>query len=388
MQTVNISRISEEEFLHLRTEWNSLLERSVTNEVFLSWEWIYSWWETFTSENKELFILVGKNDSEELVGIAPFYLESTRYMGLTKKKILRLCSSQETYPDHLDIICDEVHAEIYTEAIMSFFAANKTEWDEVVLEGLKKDSNIRKYLSQRKYHVHDFIIKFLPESECPYLTINQCFEDYFKSFSGKTRNTLLRKRKKLLVNDNVKFGVVSSKKDNPENYMKELFSLHTGRAKRKGLKTVFTGEKIYSFHKNFVTRSSGSNNAVIFFLAKESTFLVLFYCMKYNNKYYYYQAGISEEGELKSAGTILMLLSIEKAFSEGCSEFDFLRGDEQYKYFWAKDSRQNYSLTIQKNNFQNRMANRLSYNLLTPGKKRIKYLAEKLKQSNLFSKRS
>ena len=387
MQTVTISRISEEDFLHLRTEWNSLLERSVTNEVFLSWEWIYSWWETFTSENKELFILVGKNDLQELVGIAPFYLESKRYMGLTKKKILRLCSSQETDPDHLDIICDKEHAKIYVEAIMSFFEANKTEWDEVVLEGLKQDSNIRRYVSQEGYHLHDFIIKSLPESACPYLTINQCFEDYFKSFSGKTRNTLLRKRKKLLVNDNAKFGVITSQKDNPENYMKELFSLHNERAKRKGVKTAFTGERIYSFHKNFVTRSLGSNNAVIFFLSKESTFLVLFYCMKYNNKYYYYQAGISEDGELKSAGTILMLLSIEKAFNEGCSEFDFLRGDEQYKYFWSKDSRQNYSLTIQKNTFQNRMANHLSYNLLTPGKKRIKYLANKLKQRSIFSKR-
>jgi len=161
--------------------------------------------------------------------------------------------------------------------------------------------------------------------------------------------------------------------------MKELFSLHSSRAKRKGLKTTFTGERIYSFHNNFMTRSLGSNNAVIFFLAKDSTFLVLFYCMKYNNKYYYYQTGISEEGELKSAGTILMLLIIEKAFNEGCTEFDFLRGDEQYKYFWTKDSRQNYSLAIKKNSFQNRIANHLSYYLVRPGKKTIKNLAGRLK---------
>ena len=35
-----------ESFFQLREEWTRLLKRSITNSFFLSWEWLYSWWQT------------------------------------------------------------------------------------------------------------------------------------------------------------------------------------------------------------------------------------------------------------------------------------------------------------------------------------------------------
>ena len=90
-------------------------------------------------------------------------------------------------------------------------------------------------------------------------------------------------------------------------------------------------------------------------LQKEYDPLALYYCFKHNQKYYYYQAGLSYEGEKKSAGTVLFSLIIENAFKERYKEFDFLRGSEEYKFYWTKDYRKDYSITIRKDDFMNRI---------------------------------
>lgn len=148
--------------------------------------------------------------------------------------------------------------------------------------------------------------------------------------------------------------------EEPEEYIKVLFDLHEERAQRKRIKTTFCGDYIYSFHNKVINYLLRDGKIVLSFLHKESIPLVSYYCIKHNNKYYYYQAGLSYEGEKKSAGSVLFSLVIENAFREGCNEFDFLRGSEDYKFFWTKNYRKNYSIIVRKNNFTNRIAHHLS----------------------------
>ena len=86
MMNLSIGRLSEKEFLDVKHEWNSLLEKSVTNEVFLLWEWIYSWWEVFKDSSRELYLLRGKNSMGETIGIAPFYLQKANLIWNPQEK--------------------------------------------------------------------------------------------------------------------------------------------------------------------------------------------------------------------------------------------------------------------------------------------------------------
>ena len=43
-----IERVSTEPgFNVLRQEWNSVLQQSAGNTIFLTWEWIASWWAAY-----------------------------------------------------------------------------------------------------------------------------------------------------------------------------------------------------------------------------------------------------------------------------------------------------------------------------------------------------
>jgi CelD/BcsL family acetyltransferase involved in cellulose biosynthesis len=54
---------------------------------------------------------------------------------------------------------------------------------------------------------------------------------------------------------------------------------------------------------------------------------------------YFYNAGIEPDARELSPGALLSALSVRAALEAGCRRFDYLRGDEPYKYEWgAKDS--------------------------------------------------
>lgn len=376
VKSLFIKRISEKDFAFLREQWNELLSRSVTNEFFLSWEWMFSWWNTFKNEKKELLIVCGYNTQEQLLGIAPFYIEKKRYFGV-RRNTVKFCSSSETAPDHLDILCDRRVEHLFPKLVFDYLQTHEMEWDEITLEGVHENSCIKNYLLKHQNGLLKLLIECNADSRCPYLSIDKTFEDFLGSFSGKTRNTLLRKKKNLLEKENWKCCILDSQSDNLQHYLKTLFLLHAERAKRKNYPTAFRGDKVYRFHESLMGYLLNENKIIIAFLLKESVCQAFYYCIKYKNKYYYYQTGLSAHGEEKSAGTVLLSLMIEKAFSERCSEFDFLRGDEKYKYFWANNTRFNFSLFIKKNNISNRAAHYLSHRVIKPSKKLIKNVYSK-----------
>jgi len=86
LQTITVERIAEEDFVGMKDKWNELLEGSSTNDVFLTWEWMFSWWNTFKDDGKKLHILVGKDSQGRFIGIAPWYVERRNYLFGSKSR--------------------------------------------------------------------------------------------------------------------------------------------------------------------------------------------------------------------------------------------------------------------------------------------------------------
>jgi hypothetical protein len=68
------------DFDSLALSWNRLLDTSITNVPFLRHEYLHSWWETLGGgewESGELFIGVGRDEKDEVVGLAPCFYRGT-----------------------------------------------------------------------------------------------------------------------------------------------------------------------------------------------------------------------------------------------------------------------------------------------------------------------
>ena len=191
---------------------------------------------------------------------------------------------------------------------MNYLIQRNKDWDLIKLEGVHENAMIKKYLTSDHPKKNGVLMTSVPSTRCPYLVIDKTFEGYLKSFSAKKRQTLLRKRKILMNREKAVLKTVHSDEE-PEKHIQALFALHDERARRKGIKTTFFGEDVYKFHNKAIRYLLKDGKVMLAFLYKEMNPLVSYYCIKYNQKYYYYQAGLSQEGEKKSAGTVLFSLS-------------------------------------------------------------------------------
>ena len=88
-------------FCSLRDQWNRCLASSGQNTIFLTWEWLFTWWETY-GKSDQLRILICSDETGHIVGIAPFYTTSERVFGFPLRT-LRLLGSNEACSEYLDI---------------------------------------------------------------------------------------------------------------------------------------------------------------------------------------------------------------------------------------------------------------------------------------------
>src|SRR5262245_65719792 len=77
------------DFARLRSEWNDLLSRSSADTIFLTWEWLSSWWECYAGPNDALHIVTVRENTGELIGIFPFYRQVRPWLPLSPIRTLR-----------------------------------------------------------------------------------------------------------------------------------------------------------------------------------------------------------------------------------------------------------------------------------------------------------
>ena len=144
-----------------RGAWNKLLQKSETRSVFLTWQWLSSWWECF-SDGATLFTFAVER-SGELVGIAPLMVRRTE--GARFVEFLGMGSS-----DYCDVIAsDDDKAEV-VRAVWDALLKRRDRWDRVRLRYLPSHSSTARHLSaltllagwERRSEV---------ESSCPALSI-------------------------------------------------------------------------------------------------------------------------------------------------------------------------------------------------------------------------
>ena len=65
-------------FYELKNEWNDLLSNSSSDSIFLTWEWVSTWWKYFHSNSAPWIITARHPDTNQLLGIAPLVIKSIR----------------------------------------------------------------------------------------------------------------------------------------------------------------------------------------------------------------------------------------------------------------------------------------------------------------------
>lgn len=345
-ESVNLTYIDrDEDFSALRDSWNALLTRSSISNIFLTWEWLYTWWQHFNADRQLAIMLI--KDHDHLVGIAPFFREKTLIKGFLPISSLRWLGTGDVGSDYLNIIIEHGYEEAVTNLVCNEISDNSENWDLLWLSDLPEDSECYATFLAHFTKSADFTCYPANDRYCPYIDLSKhSWDSYFESLSANMRSNL-RRRNKQVFNNQYNAEIVLCKNIADVSYfLDEIFALHLQRWEPQGGSDGFCGQELRNFHQEVAERFFYNDWLRLYLLKINGQAVAGIYGMEFDKTFSFYQSGFSPEWEKLSVGKVLMGHTIKDAISRGMSTYDFLHGRENYKFSWANSLRRTCTLMI------------------------------------------
>ena len=316
-------------------EWRELYQRIGCQNAFLSVEWMASWWRHWGGRHR-LFVVTVREMSGRLIAIAPFYI---RRSGFGPGRPCALCFLAHKWvgSDHLNVIVDPKHEHLGVDAIVRFVEQQRAEWAYIELAAGEETSRIFARLCQGFKSLG--MTERVTDSEvCPYTTLPSSFEEYLAGVGGSLRYNFRRRRRALEREGQFKFIVLRSGAELQEGFGK-LVRLHRLRFEQQHKYSSFLAPHILEFHADSLEQMAAAGMVRLFLLQIGDEPVAALYGFSANKTFSFYQIGMDPAWARLSVGLVMIGCSIEEAIRTGHERFDFLRGDEAYKFQWARDTR-------------------------------------------------
>ena len=314
------------EFSLRAKSWNALVEQSIADTPFSRYEYLSEWWKTlgggeWLRQSVEL-VLISASEADQLVGIAPLFI--TEYEG---QRSLMLVGSIEI-SDYLDLIVREQDLPRFLSGLLDFLASSHInnwfalDWYNLpdsspTLAALKTESE------KRGWTYHEEIYRPTPR-----IPLNGSFEEYLARIDKKQRHEIRRKMRRATESEkNVRFTNVNGKED-IDSEINAFFDLMVQEPSKEEFLHPAMREQMTVTIQN----AHAGGYLWLAFLEVDGVKTAASLNFDYKNKLWGYNSGVSREHMELSPGWILLADTIQWCCENGRYEFDFMRGDEEYKY--------------------------------------------------------
>jgi CelD/BcsL family acetyltransferase involved in cellulose biosynthesis len=330
MSRISIEKADAENvFEGTREEWKRLFAASAC-APFLSWEWLSVWYKWFGAGRKP-FVLKAFRENR-LVGLLPLCLQEKKVLGMRLRRLAFIGEAQGG-ADYLDLIAaPEDRAEIL-KAIFDFLK-KENSFDLIALENVSDDSAIAGFLPdfnrpQTKPHFRQSAQK---TAVCPQIDLAGGWETVLQN--SRRASNFKRRLKQLEKMPDFEFRSVTSPAEAAEAF-ERFYRLHENRWSKNGGSELSGHPRLVSFQRDAVAAlaEAGLLRFDELWVAGECRASV--YGLEDGRNFYYYNSGYDLEWSNFSVGLVLIGLSVKNAIGRGCETYDFLRGDETYKFDWA-----------------------------------------------------
>lgn len=321
-------------FEKLREEWNGLLKASAADCLFLTWEWLHTWWKHL-GEGRALSILTVRCDGK-LAAIAPLAVRNRKLTHLLPFPSLHFLGTGSVGSDYLDLIIRRGREHKAVQALAEYLADGKLM---VELSQVKRSSCLSAMLGaeleRRGWRSWE-----APTDICPFTRLaGHSWQSYLAMFGSKHRYNFQQALKKLTNQFDVRLEQALSEEQRRDALL-ILVSLHNMRWRDRGGSTAFHTPGLLAFHEELTQLALQRGWLRLFVLSLDGKPAASLYGFRYNQALYFYQSGFDPTYSKHSVGSMTLGLAIKKAIEEGAEEFDMLHGDEQYKIHWAREARE------------------------------------------------
>lgn len=332
-----IGSVADLEALH--EGWNTVLQASAGNEIFSTWEWVTCWWKHF-GEHRQLRVLVAEEGSR-VIAIAPLMLSEHRFLNFgTLRKIEFVGTPHSDINNFLWLEHERDCLSLFLEHL-----AKRNDWDCLELRDVRQGSVLARLLSDLPVKSPWKFDERVSDTS-PYIQLPHTFEELTSQMKGFT--TLNRQSRRLREKYSVNLQIYEDF-ESVDKAMETMFELHQKRrATISNEPSSFAVPQTRVFHKDLARLFAAKGWLALNFLTADDEPIATAYSFEYDKKTYAYQGGFDPRFSRYSVGTLLHLRNIEENIRRHLREYDFLRGNEAYKFQWPVRVRQSLEIRLAK----------------------------------------
>jgi CelD/BcsL family acetyltransferase involved in cellulose biosynthesis len=324
----------EEQFEALAGEWNALLDISASRVPFLCSEYLAAWWRTRGGgewPGAELWVGVGRSASGDLMGIAPLFFAPNP----AGEPALLLLGSIEI-SDYLDFLARPEDLPEFCSALLQHLEqAGPPGCRLLDLYNLPEDSPTLLALEQAALGLGwEFSQEFL--QNCPWIPLSGDWETYLAGIDKKQRHEIRRKLRRAEEHLPVVRWYQADSAEGLDGEVDAFFKLMEFDLEKERFLTPQMREQmretIHTFYR--------LGNLQLAFIEVGGEKAAAYLNLDYQDRIWVYNSGYNPAFRDVSPGWVLLAYLIQWAIENQRRAFDFMRGDEEYKYrFGAQDSR-------------------------------------------------
>jgi CelD/BcsL family acetyltransferase involved in cellulose biosynthesis len=305
-------------FDELKSKWNDLLSRAPINNIFYTWEWHSTWWQAY--HPGQLWVIAIYNDDQALVGIAPLFIA---------ERTVHIIGCVDV-TDYLDFIVDKDYVDSVYAALADYLAANRDQFDVLDFCNIPQDSVTLQVLPNL-LEAQGLALSIEQQEVCPIIDLPDDWSGYLSQLDKKQRHEVRRKLRRIQgTQTEIDWYIV----DETHDLNAEIMCFMELMAASDPEKAEFlTDEQHVEFFRNIVPMLHDAGWLQMNFLTVDGVRVAGYINFIYENRVFVYNSGLNqaEYGQL-SPGIVLLAYNIQYAIEKGYDAYDFLRGDEIYKY--------------------------------------------------------
>ncbi len=311
----------------LSEEWNDLLAVSSTHVPFLRCEYLAEWWTTRGGgewpDDSQLAIITA-HQGDRLVGIAPLFVAEHE----EEKRLLLLGSIEIS--DYLDIICRADDLECFCAGLLSFISemfVAPGAITKIDLYNIAEDSPTLEALETAAKAL-DLEYKDHKLEHSPYIPLPGDWETYLQGLDKKQRHEIRRKMRRAGEGQEQAEVYITREAGKLEDDMEDFLEL----MEQDEAKAEFLSPMMREQMKATMRCAFEEDCLQLAFLLIGGQKAAAYVSFDFLDRIWVYNSGLDWRYSSYSPGWVLLAHLLQMAIEQGKQEFDFMRGDEAYKY--------------------------------------------------------
>ena len=299
----------------LEEDWRELWSLLPDATPFQSPDWLLPWWKHYGEG--QLFSLAFW-DGARLVGLAP--LQIFRSAADPTRRLFLLGTGNS---DYLDALFHPAWRRACCNALMAEIAKRSDCWDVCSFQRLRPGSP---FLEEMDEH-SGFRVEQAEQVPCVAVDLQNPGHG-----AVMLRRSQSYARKLQGVN---RYSLEETSAVTVDEFSDALERLHQQRWREEGCRGALSTARDRSFHRMVARRFLNAGMLMFYGIRMAGKLIAVIYGYRVRDRVYSYLSGFDLEYARKSVGAITIGHAMQRAIHSGCQAFDFLQGNEKYKYSWG-----------------------------------------------------